>query len=39
MIPLKRMTQPSEISNVVLFLASEKGSYITGAVISVFGGE
>jgi NAD(P)-dependent dehydrogenase (short-subunit alcohol dehydrogenase family) len=39
MIPLNRMAHPSEISKVVLFLASEEGSYITGAVIPVAGGE
>jgi NAD(P)-dependent dehydrogenase (short-subunit alcohol dehydrogenase family) len=33
------MAHPSEISKVVLFLASEEGSYITGAVIPVAGGE
>jgi 3-oxoacyl-[acyl-carrier protein] reductase len=37
-IPLKRMAQPHEIASLVVFLASEKASYITGAVIQVDGG-
>ena len=39
LIPLKRLAEPSEISNMVLFLASEESSFITGTVMSVSGGE
>jgi 3-oxoacyl-[acyl-carrier protein] reductase len=37
-IPLKRMAQPREIASLVVFLASERASYITGAVVQVDGG-
>lgn len=37
-IPLKRLCEPVEIAEVVLFLASEKNSYITGQTIIVDGG-
>lgn len=37
-VPLKRMANAQEIASVVLFLASEAASYITGATIMVDGG-
>ena len=37
-IPLKRLGQPQEIADLVVFLASERASYITGAVVQVDGG-
>ena len=39
LIPLKRMARPSEISQVVLFLAGEESSYITGTILTAAGGE
>jgi len=37
-VPMKRMATPKEISNVVLFLASEENTYLTGQNIIVDGG-
>ena len=38
-VPLGRYAEPSEITAVVLFLASDEASFITGQVISPNGGE
>ncbi|MFX1390106.1 MAG: SDR family oxidoreductase [Promethearchaeota archaeon] len=37
-IPLGRLGKPEELANLVVFLASEKASYITGTVLQVDGG-
>lgn len=37
-IPMGRSGRPSDIANIVVFLASEKSDYITGQVINVDGG-
>jgi len=36
-VPLGRLAQPDEIANAVLFLASARASYVTGAVIAMDG--
>lgn len=38
-IPMGRMARPEEIADLVLFLASDKASYITGTVITMDGAE
>ncbi|MDZ7851027.1 MAG: SDR family oxidoreductase [Halodesulfurarchaeum sp.] len=38
-IPLGRIGEPSEVAKVVIFLASELGTYVNGATLSVDGGQ
>jgi 3-oxoacyl-[acyl-carrier protein] reductase len=37
-VPLQRLGQPEEFANLVVFLASERASYITGVSVAVDGG-
>lgn len=37
-VPMKRLAKPEEIADLVVYLLSDKASYITGQVISVNGG-
>jgi len=36
--PLRRIGQPEEVAHVVVFLASDEASYMTGAAVEVTGG-
>jgi NAD(P)-dependent dehydrogenase (short-subunit alcohol dehydrogenase family) len=38
-VPVKRMGRPDEIAQTILFLASDKAPFITGASIAVDGGK
>jgi len=37
-VPLNRISDPSEVAQAVLFLASDMASYVTGAILSADGG-
>ena len=37
-IPLKRFGTPDDVADLVLFLASDAASYITGQVLNISGG-
>ena len=37
-IPLRRAGKPEELADAILFLASDKASFVTGQIISVNGG-
>jgi NAD(P)-dependent dehydrogenase (short-subunit alcohol dehydrogenase family) len=37
-VPMKRLGRPEEIADAVLWLCSDKASYVTGQSISVDGG-
>lgn len=38
MVPLKRAGRPEEVAQTIVFLASDKASYITGKVLGIDGG-
>ena len=38
-VPLGRWAEPEEIAHAVLYLAAPSGSFITGQVLSLNGGE
>lgn len=39
MIPVKRIGEPAEIAEMIAFLISDKGNFITGQTITISGGE
>ena len=38
-VPLKRGAKPEEIADAIVFLASDKASFITGQIIRINGGK
>jgi NAD(P)-dependent dehydrogenase (short-subunit alcohol dehydrogenase family) len=38
-VPMKRLAAPDEIADTIVFIASSKASYITGASIAVAAGK
>jgi NAD(P)-dependent dehydrogenase (short-subunit alcohol dehydrogenase family) len=38
-VPLKRAGKPQEIADAIVFLASDKATFVTGQIISVNGGK
>lgn len=38
-VPLGRLTEPLDVANAVLFLASEEGKFCTGVLLDVDGGK
>ena len=39
LIPIKRMANPKEVADYILFLCSDKNTLFTGSVINISGGE
>lgn len=37
-IPMRRLAQPSEVADAIVFFASDRSSFVTGQVLSVSGG-
>lgn len=37
-IPMRRVAQPSEVADAIVFFSSDRSSYVTGQVLSVSGG-
>lgn len=37
-VPLRRMTEPSDVANVAVFLASDEAAFVTGVNMPVDGG-
>ncbi len=38
-VPLKRLGDPKEIADAIIFLASDKASFLTGQIVGVNGGK